>query len=147
MARFEFRLQALLTLRDAERERCRAELAAAHASTRDLRAQRDLLAVEIEAQRRWFRAGTTPGPIALERLRSAAAYEAAQRERIAAIAAELEAADAQLERCLQTLAEADGEVRVLEKLRERQLDQFRQKQATREARQWDEAAVRAHGRC
>jgi flagellar export protein FliJ len=146
MARFDFRLQTLLKLRNHERAYRRAELAAALAHEGEVREQRRLLEAEFEGQRQFVRAGTAPGRIALETLQSAAAYERALRERLAQIATCGAAAADRLAQAQQALAEAESAVRGLEKLREAQFGEFMLEQARHEARRLDEVGARAHHR-
>jgi len=120
MARVEFRLKTLLTLRQGERERCRAELAAAYELARQWAERRRSLEAQLEQQRGWVRAGTAPGTIAVEQLRNARGYEAALRAQRAQVVASQQSAAAEIGRCQHAVASADSDVRALEKLRERQ---------------------------
>lgn len=142
MARFEFRLKTLLTLRQGERERCRAELAAAYALARQVDERRRALEAQLEQQREWVRAGTAPGTIAVEKLRDAQAYEAALRADRAEVVANHQSAAAEVGRCQQAVAAAESDVRALEKLRERQLEEYLRRQALVENQQSDELRAR-----
>lgn len=143
MARFDFRLQTLLTLRNHERARRRAELAAALAQENEINERRRLLEIELAGQRQYVRAGTALGRIALENLQSAAAYERVLRDQMAQVAASHEAAAGRAIQAQQALTEAESEVRALEKLRERQFGEFTLDRARREACRLDEAGARA----
>ena len=142
MTRFEFRLQSLLTLRNHERASRRADLAAALSWENEINERRRLLDVELEGHRQYVRAGTIPGRIAMENLQSAAAYERALRDRLAQVVGNHAQAAARVAQCQQSLAEAESEVRVLEKLRERQFGEFALDQSRLEARRLDEVGAR-----
>jgi flagellar export protein FliJ len=144
MARFDFRLQILLTLRHHERANRRAELAAAVACENEIDERRRFVDAELEGQRQYVRAGTAPGRITLENLQSAAAYERALRDQLAQVVASHEAAAVRVAQAQQALAEAESEVRALEKLRERQFGEFALDQSRLEARRLDEVGARAH---
>jgi len=145
MPRFEFRLQAVLDLRRQQREQRRAQLAAAIDLERQVEQRRRGLEAELDRQRQWVRAGTLPGAIDVERLRIAGQYESSLRAQLEHVAASFEAAAAEIENCQQALATADGEVRTLEKLRDRQRADFQRGRASAQARQMDELASRQHG--
>ena len=142
MARFEFRLKTLLTLRQGERERCRAELAAAYALQRQVDERTRALEAQLEQQREWVRAGTAPGTIAVEKLRDAGAYEAALRAHRAQVVANHQSAAAEVERCQQAVAAAESDVRVLEKRCARQLEEYLRQQTLVENQQSDELRAR-----
>lgn len=142
MAEYTFRLKTVLSLRQAEREQRRAELHAALDDERQLAEQRQGIDAELDRHLRWKSAGAAPGPLDLEKLKSAGQYEAALRAQLAALAETHRAASAETGRCRDALAAADGEVRVLEKLRERQQTSFLAEQARREARHGGEPAGR-----
>jgi flagellar export protein FliJ len=141
MPAFEFRLTSLWSLRRAERDARRGELAAALDAQREAVAERR--AVEERLQRHFeeTRGGAVRGPVDLQRLRTAGTYEAALRGQLASLAERENAADAEVARRQDALAAAEGEVRVLEKLRERQHGRFRAEQARLETRHADDAAA------
>ena len=107
MARFDFRLRALLTLRRARRDACRAELAAALTAERQLAERRQALAAELEGAQNHVRAGTLPGPVSVEALQHAAQYHAALRHSLDQVSRRQLAAARQVDGCRQTVAAAD----------------------------------------
>ncbi len=142
MPHFEFRLKTLLALRHNEREGRRAQLAAAFGVELQIAQRRRSLEAEVERQRQWVRAGTSSGTIAVAELRSAGPYEAALRAQLAEVVANYETAAAEVARCQEALAAAEGEVRMLEKLRERQHDKFLREEALAEVKRLDEITTR-----
>src|SRR5262245_52893966 len=82
MPRFEFRLQAVLAIRQQQRKDRRAELAAAFAAEREMGARRDAIQRELALERR-------PAPLAQRNLDVAQLQVAARYRR--ALTSELEA--------------------------------------------------------
>ena len=137
-----FRLQAVAGLRRAERDACRAELAAALAEREQTARSREELqrALEKLASQRneMLRAGNvTPAT-----LLGHDQYEAALRRQLATRSAELESADAVVADCHERLLAAEQQHQVLVKLRERAEAELRAFAARREQSQLDELAVR-----
>jgi len=140
MARFLFRLTALLHLRESRRDECRARLAEAYRIDEVLKGQLDGLGRELEALREFCRRKASPGSVDIDQLVEAQRYELVARAQQDTIARQREAVTAEIERRRQALVEADREVRVLEKLRQRQIEQHRREEELREAKRLDEVA-------
>ena len=146
MPRFSFRLQTLLTMRGAERsERC-AQLAESLAAADAIARRQHALAQELDRQQQRFRRGVAPGQINVDRLLSSDGYERSLRGEWAALVEREQALLEQIARRQEAVAAADREVKVLEKLRDRQWERFRSAQALAEISQLDEAAGRTSGR-
>jgi flagellar FliJ protein len=143
MARFQFRLKTLYAIREATRDERRAQLAEAYAADRKLKDRRAALEQELNEQQQWFRAGIAPGRVDVDRLLTVNRYELVVCAEINVVTQHEQTLAEEIERRRQTLLAADREVRVLEKLRERQLEQFRQQQALAEMKEIDEVAARA----
>lgn len=143
MPRFEFRLKTLLAVREATRDGARAQLAESLEEARTLNPRQGLLERELNDQREWLRGGTAPGRIDVDRVLTASRYEFVLRRKMQVLAEQQRALALEIERRRQAVLEADREVRVLEKLRERQFEQFQRQQALVEVKQLDEVAVRA----
>jgi len=143
MARFQFRLKTLQAIREAARDERRAQLAEAYAADRKLKDRRTALEQELHEQKQWFRAGIAPGRVDVDRLLTTNRYELVVQAEINVVLQHEQTLAEEIERRRQTLVAADREVRVLEKLRERQLEQFRQQQALAEMKQIDEVAARS----
>jgi flagellar export protein FliJ len=97
----------------------------------------------LHEQKQWFRAGIAPGRVDVDRLLTTNRYELVVQAEINVVLQHEQTLAEEIERRRQTLVAADREVRVLEKLRERQLEQFRQQQALAEMKQIDEVAARS----
>ncbi|MGA2253108.1 MAG: flagellar export protein FliJ [Thermoguttaceae bacterium] len=140
MARFIFRLTALLRLRESRRDECRAALAEAYRIDEVLKGQFDSLGRELDALREYCRRKASPGAVDIDRLVEAQRYELVARAQQRQIAQQRETVAVEIERRRQALVEADREVRVLEKLRERQIEQYRREEELRESTRLDEVA-------
>jgi flagellar protein FliJ len=143
MARFRFRLKTLLAVREAERESCRAQLADVLTAERAVLDKKQALENELFRQRSRARARLAPGRIDLGALATADGYERLLRSRLSAVNSDAVALAVTIAERQQALALADSEVRALEKLRDRQLEDFRRESALAEAKELDEAASRA----
>ncbi len=141
MAKFNFRLAALLRLRESRRDECRAALAEAYRVDETLAKQFDTLSRELDALRQFYRRKASPGAVDIDQLVEAQRYELVARGQQRNIAEQRETVAAEIERRRQALVEADREVRVLEKLRERQAEQHRREEELRETKRLDEVAT------
>jgi flagellar export protein FliJ len=140
LARFEFRLKSLLAIRGAERDRRRMELAGAVEARQRLLARCESLERELEGVRARSPAA---GPCDLGRLQAAEEFASATRAQLAELYEQDRRLARDVERRREAIVDADREVRVLERLRQRQLDRFSQHQARLEQKYLDEIAGRA----
>ena len=141
MAHFTFRLAAVLRLRESQRDECRASLAEAYRVDDVLRQQIDRIARELELLKEFCRLKVSPGTVDIDPLVEAQRYELVARGQQRHIASQRETVAGEIERRRQALIEADREVRVLEKLRERKHEQHAQAEGLREAKRLDEVAT------
>jgi flagellar FliJ protein len=143
---FQFRLQTLLRLRLAERDQRRADLAKALRAEELLRAEeRALEASQAQAAGR-SRELKSPGTANVDALLGAHRYEvvlAAQRRQLKQQMAQVEA---ETERRRQAVVEADRQLRVLEKLRDRQAAAWKKASDREETKQFDEMAIIGYAR-
>jgi hypothetical protein len=93
MGQFDFRLQALLSLRRGRRDAGRAELAAALAVESQLIQRHQRLLEELDREQRRLRAGASRGPVSLAAFQTAARYRVALHQAIAQLAADATQAD------------------------------------------------------
>jgi flagellar FliJ protein len=146
MSAFRFRLETLQRLRMAERDERRADLAKA------LRAEAVLLneLQQIEAERTQTRTAvrerSAPGAADVDALLRTNRYQLVLQARRGQLEQQLVQVRAELERRRLALVEADREVRVLEKLRERQLAAHQNRAARLEVKELDEVAAIAFAR-
>lgn len=142
MTGFAFRLQPLLKLRIAKRDRCREELANAFRADQILQQQMESVREEIQRTRHSSREGSQPGRVAVDHLLHTHRYELLLRSQVQQLAAQRQQVAEEIERRRQALVDGDREVRILEKLREAQYREYWQEENRRELRQMDEVALR-----
>jgi flagellar protein FliJ len=140
MVKFKFRLAALLRLRESRRDECRAALAEAYRVDEVLLRQFEGMGQELDILREFCRLKVSPGTVDIDRLVEAQRYELVTRAKQRQVQQQREVVGAEIERRRQALVEADREVRVLEKLRERQTEQHRREEELREVKRLDEVA-------
>ena len=141
MASFTFRLAALLRLRESRRDECQAALAQAYRVDDALAEQFDGLDRELDALRSFRRLKVSPGAVDVDRLVEAQRYELVTQAQQQQIARQRQTLAAEIDERRRTLVEADREVRVLEKLRQRQIEQHHHKEQQHEAKRLDEVAT------
>ncbi len=146
MPQFRFRLETLLRMRIAERDQRRSDLAKALRAEEVLRNEERQLATEqtqlaLEARRQ-----KSPGAANVDRLLQTHRYEMVLAARGRQLATQLSEVAAESERRRLALVEADRQVRILEKLRERQGLAHRVRQEQLQTKQFDELASLGYGR-
>jgi flagellar export protein FliJ len=146
MSAFRFRLETLLRLRIAERDERRADLAKALRAEELLFDQQRQLAAEQAAVLVATREQNTPGEANVDGLLQNSRYLLVLRARGQQLTQQMAQVAAEVERRRQSVVEADRQVRVLEKLRERQMRAHADAQLRQEVKQLDEAATIGHAR-
>ncbi len=141
MGRFIFRLESLLKIRQARRGECQAALAEGYRVDEVLRKQFENFERELDVLKEFCRRKVSPGGIDIDRLVEAQRYELVTKAQQGKIVQQRETVAAEIERRRQAMVEADREVRILEKLRERQAEQHRREEERREANRLDEVAT------
>jgi flagellar protein FliJ len=142
MPPFQFRLKTLLAIRQSTRQERRAQLAEGLAAERDLERARGELRQQLADQGQLFMPAGSRRAVDIERLAAEDSYRGVLRARLASLDQDASALATEIEVRQQALAEAEREVRVLDKLRERQHERFRYEQARRENNATDEVAIR-----
>ena len=140
MARFKFRLATLLRLREATRDERRSELAEAFRADDLLEQQQGELGTELGELKSRYRAAAEPGTVHIDRLVEVQRYEVTLKAQQTQLAKQREVVAAEIERRRQVLIGADRDVRVLEKLREKQALRHRREEDRRENKRLDEVA-------
>jgi flagellar export protein FliJ len=146
MTRFTFRLATLLRLRESDRDQRRAELAQAYHADDILRQQHE----ELERERLGLVAGSReaagPGTVDVDRLIQTQRYELLLRSHQQQLGRQREAVAAEIGRRRETLVRANREVRILENLREKQVQRHYEEEGRREVKRLDEVAAQRVGR-
>ena len=143
MARFRFRLATLQRLREAARDEKRAQLADAYRAAQILEGQLAEVDREIAALRATSGEAIQAGQIDVDRLLQGHRYEIILRSQRKGIELQQQQVAAEIDRRRLALVEADRQVRVLEKLREKKLQEFDQAEMRRDQKLMDELAARA----
>jgi flagellar protein FliJ len=138
---FRFRLETLFRLRIAERDQRRAELAKAIRAEEMLRGEERMLQQEQVETAERGRQLKSPGAADVDALLQSHRYAVVLAARRRQLASQIVQVEAEIQRRRQMLVEADRQVRVLEKLRERQALAHRKNEGRLEARQFDEMGV------
>ncbi len=141
MSKFIFRLQSLMQLRLATRDERREELAKAYQADQLLVEQLARLRNELAELQVTARELTRPGTISVDRLINTHRYELLLGAQCGQITHQRNEVQKEIERRRQALIESDREVKVLERLRESQWEDFRADEEKLETRQLDETAV------
>jgi flagellar export protein FliJ len=140
MARFDFRLAALLRVRERERDERRAELAIA--VEREHKARDQVARLEIKLAQTRSAADSDGQAMDLARLQAHDRFRRVVHGELEQARKDFGQATAEMEVRRQAAVAADQQVRALEKLRERQQKEFQRQQAMLAQRELDEAAAR-----
>ncbi len=140
MPKFQFRLATLLRLREATRDERRGRLAEAYRVDEVVEAQLESVAGELDWLRGRCRRVAGPGKVDVDQLTETQRYELALRAQQMQLRQQREQVAVEIERRRRALIAADRDVRVLEKLRDRQAENHRQTENRLEIKQLDEAA-------
>jgi flagellar FliJ protein len=143
MPGFQFRLETLLRLRIAERDQRRADLAKALRAEEMLRAEDQALERQQAATAEESRQLKSPGAADVDALLQIHRFELALTTQRRTLASQIAQVQAEADRRRLLLVEADRQVRVLEKLRERQAAAHRRDAERLEVKQFDELATQA----
>jgi len=145
MSTFKFRLATLLRLREMARDQRRAQLAEAYQAEEAILRERRRVSDHLSELMAECRASAAPGELDLDRLLDARRFEVTLRAEHQDLTEKHEAVRAEVDKRREALVESNRSVRVLELLRERQLEQHREREKVREIKQLDEIAGRVGG--
>ena len=124
MTTFQFRLATLLKLRENERRQRQIELGQAMEAERIMMGRADGVAAEIVLAKEKVRAASSPGQVMVDSVLELQRYTLQLRAQARTIAEQITQVRAEVERRRLILVEADRQVRILEKLREKQAAAF-----------------------
>ena len=142
MARFRHRLETLLKLREFDRQQRRAELAEAYRADQILDEQIENVGQEITATKRAAKSAAGARQVDVGRLLDMNRYELVLRTQTATLVERKRQLQEEIERRRDAVIEADRQVRVLEKLRERKLADHLEEESRWERIHLDEVASR-----
>ncbi len=139
MARFVFRLAALLKYRESLRDRCRQALAQLLQQDAALAHEQQRITDERQHQLNEMQTEQFLERIAIDKLASRRYHSGQLSAEIQRVVMQRQEVAKQLSLCRQALVKADQGVKVLEKLSERQLTEYLQAEDRKEARALEEA--------
>lgn len=141
---FHFRLHTLLRIREQTRDERRSQLADALRVDVELERQQNELKEQLVESRNTERPQS--GTIDVDRLLHWQRYQLLLEAQLAQLKQQREHVAKEIDARRQALVEADREVRVLEKLRENQLERHRAEEQRLDQRRLDEVATIGHYR-
>lgn len=139
MNKFQFQFETLKRLREAARDERRGHLAEALRAEEILSERMREINTQVEAFASQFKLPKS-GVLHVDHILEGQRYELLLRSELKTLEAQQEQVEAEITNRREALTEADREVRVLEKLSERQEKSHRQEQMRREQRDLDEVA-------
>lgn len=142
MAKFRFRLATLQKLRELHRDELRTKLAEAVRANQILDEQLSQVAAEIESLRTMRRQTVQGEQVDVDPLLQAQRYHGVLLAQQTTMHEQSRLLLAEIERRRQSVVEADRQVKVLEKLHERKLEEYRRGEMRAEMKVLDEVASR-----
>src|SRR5688572_21363537 len=142
MGNFQFRLAAVLKVREAERQQRRLELAQAYEADRLLQEQVDSMAAELALIKQQSRQIAGPGQVNVDKLLEMQRFTLHLIGQTKSIRLQQTSVREELERRRRALVEADRQVRTLENLKEKQLAVHRAEEIKIEQKALDEVGER-----
>jgi flagellar protein FliJ len=142
MAKFRFRLATLQKLREVHRDELRSKLAEAVQAQQILEEQSAQVAAEIANLESMRRKAVTSSSINVDSLLEAQRYQGVLIVQQTKMREQMRLLTAEVERRRAAVVEADRQVKVLEKLHERKLEEHRGERQRAETKVLDEVAAR-----
>ena len=134
-----------MKLREADRQQRRAELAEAFHADSVLREQGLQLKRDIEEAEMRSRVMSSPGRVKVDQVLDTHRYKLLLKSQVELLHQKQQQIQGEIERRREALAVADRDVRILEKLRERKLEEYTAAELQREVKAMDEVAVQRWG--
>ena len=138
MKKFRFRLETLRKIRETHRDEMRSKLAEAHQAVRMLEDQIALVQEEALELQTNLRSAVDGTKIDINGLLVGGRYQSVLRAQLETMKGQIELLETEVERRRLVVVEADREVRVLDKLEERQRAEHRKMQQRAEINELDE---------
>lgn len=142
MAVFRFRLSTILHIGEQQRDQRRDELLQAIAAEEVLLAEQKRIEEEQQRLKQALKMKTQEGPLDVDSVLGWRRYEMILAAQHSTVKEQLNVVRAEIERRREALREANREVRTLELLKSRQLEQFKKEQQHQEMKLIDEIANR-----
>ncbi len=142
MPAFAFRLASLLKLRESIRDQRRQDLAQALRAEELLRHEQQRVEDELRQLTEHARQAAAPGEVQVDTLLEAERFELVLLARRRLLETQQAALQAEIQRRREALVEANRQVQVLQRLRQRQAERHRREESRRELLALDEVAQR-----
>jgi len=142
MTSFKFRLETLLKLRCADRDQRRAQLAQAYHAEQVIRDNAHDVAQQQQQLAQDARQASRPGVLDADRLLGMHRHHLVLQAQATTLRRQHEQLRPEIQRRRDALMHADQQVRVLEKLKEKQLERHLDRQRKLEVKRLDEVAGR-----
>ena len=146
MRAFRFRLQTLQKLREQVRDAAQRKLAQTEQQRSELQQREQEVRGELQGLEQHMRRAVSKQQVDVDRIMDGHRHQLALQARLAELDQAIAHANDEVSRCRNKLIEADRDVKVLEKLHERQLAEHARQLEAHEAKLLDEAAVVRAGR-
>ena len=140
--KFTFRLATLLKLRESTRDERRNHLALAYRAETMVLEELERVDGDMKSLRRRVQAAVRPGEIDVDILINAQRFELVLKSRKQHAVQQQELVKSEIERRRQSLVEADREMKILEKLRERHHERWQAEENLQDIKRLDEIAGR-----
>lgn len=142
MSKYRFRLETLKKLREAARDDCRQQLAQALKADQVIENRLNEIDEEFQRLLKAAQEGSRPGVVNVDRLLEVHRYELVLQAEQKQLEHQRKAISTEIDLRRAKLIDADREVRVLEKLREKQHAQHVAEERRLDIRDLDEAGAR-----
>lgn len=142
MGKFKFRLKTLLRLREVTRDERRGQLAEAYRADEIIADSQNKIQSELDDIQTQGRRAVAPGAIDIDRLLESQRYEVVLGAQSKHASEQRQKVQEEIQRRTDSLVDANRQVRVLEELREKQLQRHRREQDRQEVKLLDEVAGR-----
>lgn len=143
MPNFKFRMEPLLRIRENERKERQADLAKAYHAETILQGHMETNLKEQEQLLDSGRKSAGAGEINVDHLLELRRYQAVLLAEHRGMSEKMKLVQEEIERRRELLVEANREVQVLEKLRNRQFERFQDELRKKESKEMDEVAGRS----
>ena len=146
MRTYQFRLRTLQKMREQKRDLAQRRLAQAKQQRAEIERSEQEVRDQLQGLEQHMRKAIAQQPVEVDRIMDGHRHQLSLQARLADLDSALAQATAEVAECRDKLVEADRDVKILEKLHQRQLTEHEKQQQAHEARQLDEAAIIRAGR-
>ncbi len=146
MAGFQFRLESVLKVRESRRDLCRQVLGQVLHEQQKLENQKKRIEAERQSQLDELKSIAQEGQFDVDAMSNRRYYAGQLSSQILEIEHQKAFVSQQIKLCRQALTKADQEVKVIEKLKEKQLSEYTTAQLKKETQELEEVWMSTHAR-